>query len=191
MSYGYFRKPDMPETAKIDKSKNQFDSFSDRGYVSTDEEGNPVVLDYDRLHRHSGVPQRPKDFDAEKYMSDKQKEQQFDVASVSAKPNPNIKPYDSYGTACNVTAQPSSTVPYNPFDRDATSSPLFDSSITVEGPKNVIHDSRTYPYANGDSVESYLDNLYREVSPTEQELVSGINSFLSKRLPKYKCLKIF
>ena len=47
MSYGYFRKPDMPETAKIDKSKNQFDSFSDRGYVSTDEEGNPVVLDYD------------------------------------------------------------------------------------------------------------------------------------------------
>ena len=113
-SYDYINKKNKlnVDRTEIDTSTNQFDAFSNRGYVSTDEEGNPVVLDYDRIHRLSGIPTRP-------YNPLDGRDPQ--LCSVNSDPNSTTRPYNPLEgrdpQLCSVNSDPNSTTrPYNPLE---------------------------------------------------------------------------
>jgi hypothetical protein len=203
-SYDYINKKNKSKVdgAEIDTSTNQFDAFSNRGYVSTDEEGNPVVLDYDRIHRLSGIPARP-------YNPLDERDPQF--CSAGSDPNSTTRPYNPLDgrdpQLCSVSSDPNSTTrPYNPLegrsmdqrfcvDVGAGGLRINDTPASFcdfGADKSAIikaNEEFLSLVVKGD-VEAILNELYRKYRIPKSELISGFNSFLEKNMSEYKCIKM-
>ena len=203
-SYDYINKKNKlnVDRTEIDTSTNQFDAFSNRGYVSTDEEGNPVVLDYDRIHRLSGIPTRP-------YNPLDGRDPQ--LCSVNSDPNSTTRPYNPLEgrdpQLCSVNSDPNSTTrPYNPLEGRS-----MDQCFCVDVGAGGIRindtpasfcdfgaDKSAIIKANEEflslvvkgDVEAILNELYRKYRIPKSELISGFNSFLEKNMSEYKCIKM-
>jgi hypothetical protein len=179
-SYDYINKKNKSKVdgAEIDTSTNQFDAFSNRGYVSTDEEGNPVVLDYDRIHRLSGIPTRP-------YNPLEGRDPQ--LCSASSDPNSTTRPYNPlegrsmdqcFCVDTGAGGLRINDTPVSLCDFDADKSAIIKAneeflSLVVKG-----------------DVEAILNELYRKYRIPKSELISGFNSFLEKNMSEYKCIKM-
>jgi len=203
-SYDYINKKNKlnVDRTEIDTSTNQFDAFSNRGYVSTDEEGNPVVLDYDRIHRLSGIPTRP-------YNPLDGRDPQ--LCSVNSDPNSTTRPYNPLDgrdpQLCSVNSDPNSTTrPYNPLegrsmdqrscvDVGAGRIRINDTPVSFcdfGADKSAIikaNEEFLSLVVKGD-VEAILNELYRKYRIPKSELISGFNSFLEKNMSEYKCIKM-